>query len=110
MRTLFTEDKIILSHLYKKWKLHIFELYVSEEALSIAQIVQFVQFYKEIGYIILVKDWIIKTPKGYFAIRRMMPYLHCSSDNSWKEPPEIILRKPLGLNRPFKRISFKDIN
>lgn len=108
MRNLLTEEIILLNRLNTRWSLTLSDLYESEE-LSLAQIAQFVRIYKDKGYIVVIKYRIIKTIKGYFEIRRMAPNLYRMSDKAWKEVPSRVLRKPLRINEPSKKISFKDI-
>ena len=108
MRNLLTEEIILLNRLNTRWSLDLSDLYESEE-LSLAQIAQFVRIYKGKGYIIVVKYKIIKTIKGYFAIKRMAPNLYRMSENAWKEVPSSVLRKPTRINEPSRKISFKDI-
>ena len=108
MRNLLTEEIILLNRLNTRWSLALSDLYESEE-LSLAQIAQFVRIYKEKGYIIVVKYKIIKKIKGFFAIKRMAPNLYRMSEKVWKEVPSSVLRKPLSINEPSRKISFKDI-
>ena len=107
MRDLFTEEKIILGLLVDKWTINLYDLYQSQ-ALSVAQIAQFVKIYEGKGYIKRVGYSLYKTLKGYIRIKQIAPLLYRMSDTSWKIAPKDCFQKPAEINKPNKRVSFKD--
>lgn len=94
MRSLYTEEKVILNILSNRWIISVYELYGST-ALSVGQIVQFVKIYKEKGYIKNYRYIIFKTLKGYWKIKQMVPELYRMSDKSWKQAPADYFNKPI---------------
>ena len=107
MRDLLTEEKIILGLLVDKWTINLYDLYQSQ-ALSVAQIAQFVKLYEDKGYIKRVGYRLYKTLKGYLRIKQIAPLLYRMSDTSWKMAPKDCFQKPAEINKPIKRVSFKD--
>lgn len=107
MRSLFTEEKVILNLLANRWRINLYDLYRSE-SISLAQIVQFIKLYEEIGYIRRFRYTIFKTIKGYFKIKRIAPELYRMSDTSWKHNTAEYFMPPLSRNEFTKKIKFKD--
>lgn len=108
MRDLYTEEKVILGILSKRWVLNLYDLYQSEE-LSAAQIAQFVRLYEKNGYIKKFGLWIVKTLKGYMKIKEIAPNMYRMSDISWKQAPKDVFKEQIEINKPVSMLSFKDI-
>lgn len=106
MRELLTEEKLLIDILSKRWVIKLYDIYKSQ-AISIAQIAQFVKNYREDGCILLVKHHIIKTPKGFFYFKRIAKTLFMSSNNSWKQPSDKYFHTPFAQNEPYTKSNFK---
>ena len=108
MRDLFTEEKVLLKRLSKRWSIDLFEIYKTEN-LSLAQIAQFVRLYEEKGYIRRIRYRIIKTFRGHIMIKLIVPELYRMANTSWKEVPKVFLKKPIKLSTVYKNVKFKYI-
>lgn len=108
---MFTEEKKILLVMSNRWHISLYKIY-KENLYSVAQIDRVVLKYQKKMYFIVIGQYLIKTPIGYFKLNKNREKLYYtnSNDKYWdKIPKDFVEDNKTEINKPYTSIDRRSL-